>query len=161
MSAAGTAADAPARPVALAGATGRPYTALAFLVAPGVPAALAALALAGVEAAQGHAAGAVAVFVGASMALSFGGYLSALVIGVPIYLLIPRRGVIPPAAAILIGGGTAALPWTIFGVMSRGDGLMVVATATFGLGCVGGLAFSLVRDGWPRRADATAGEGGA
>lgn len=136
-------------------------TALAFVCAPAAPAASVALVAAVLAVPQGGVGNALAALLGIGAALAFGGYLSALLIAVPIYCLaLRRREAIPPGLSILLGGAAAAAPWAALGVASGEDELMIAASATFGLGCIGGLVFTLVRDGWPRARGIANGGGG-
>ncbi len=120
----------------------RRHTARAFVLAPMVPAALAAL-LASAAAGYQNTSGFLLLFLFIPFCVV--GHLSALFIGVPLYLLIPRDKRDLSAAVMLLGGMVAALPWTIGGVLSRSGDVLLVAGGAFGLGCIGGIAFALIR----------------
>lgn len=126
----------------------RTDTSTAFLVAPAVPAALvAALAAVAAICTDGLACAPIAFWL-VFLALAFGGYMTALIVGVPVYLLLRLRGrPVPSAGAMLVGGMVAALPWTVLAIAGRDQAFFLFASAVFGLGCIGGLVFSVVRDG--------------
>ena len=121
-----------------------PRTALAFLVAPAVPSALVSLLLCTFPEPDRLGLG-FAAFLFACFAVV--GYATALVIGVPLYLMIPEwaRWSFPIVTAL--GGVVAAAPWAVLIAASRGgaDAWAAVA-AIFGLGSIGGIAFLFVRN---------------
>lgn len=119
----------------------RRRTARAFLLAPMVPAALAALLMS----AAGYQNASVFLLLFWFIPFCVVGHLSALFIGVPLYLSIPRDARDKAPAVMLLGGMVAALPWTVGGVLSGSIAVLVVATGVFGLGCIGGIAFALIR----------------
>lgn len=124
-----------------------PNTASAFLFAPAIASASGAIASCTWMALADRLrpADSLVVFIVLGIGFAVVGYATALVVGVPIYLLVPVavRGHGP--AVMLLGGLVAALPWTIAGVLSRDGGVLLVAAGAFGLGCVGGCAFALIR----------------
>lgn len=89
--------------------------------------------------------GSVASALGSALFLGLVGYATELVLAAPIYLVLPRRakgaGVIVPLAGVL-----AAIPWLLISV-SYGGAVFerVAAPIAFGLGCIGGVAFALIR----------------
>ena len=81
------------------------------------------------------------------VALAFFAYLPALVLGVPIYLIAMRRGVLlTPLRAAIVGAVIAAAPWfaAFAGRLSFDDAaqaLLLFSGLAGGCGAVSGLAF--------------------
>lgn len=125
-----------------------PRTTLAFILAPGLAALVGAGGIATCQGIDGPSDHLGPILVG-TLYLAYGfalvGYVTALIVAVPLYILLPEHARRAFWVVVPLAGGIAATPWIQVIAICRLEWLPV--GVAFGLGCVAGFFFLLIRTG--------------
>ena len=120
-------------------------TGLAFLLSPGIAALLGPVTLL-LFPEEGYRLD-IDFYVFLAFCFAVVGYLTALILAVPIYLALPE-GARVASVVVPLAGVLAAAPWMLGSALSKGSSPEYIAVPiAFGLGCIGGVAFVLIRGG--------------